>query len=77
MNFYNTMATTVISRKKELTLLEIVGMTRKDVIKMLVLEGIVYLAGAFLLAVVIVYLGGETLIANTVGIAFFTTQRQR
>lgn len=71
MNFYNMMATTVISRKRELTLLEIVGMTRKQVIKMLVAEGVLYLAGAFLLAVLIVYLGAKTLIANTVGMAFF------
>ena len=33
MNFFNTTATSVISRKKELALLEVVGMTKKAEIK--------------------------------------------
>ena len=36
MNFFNTTATSVISRKKELALLEVVGMTKKQISKMLV-----------------------------------------
>ena len=39
MNFFNTTATSVISRKKELALLEVVGMTKKQISKMLVAEG--------------------------------------
>ena len=31
MNFFNTTATSVISRKKELALLEVVGMTKKQI----------------------------------------------
>ena len=38
MNFFNTTATSVISRKKELALLEVVGMTKKQISKMLVAE---------------------------------------
>lgn len=71
MNFYNTVTTTIISRKRELTLLEIVGMTRTQVIKMLVAEGLMYIIGAFILAVLIVYFCAETLIVNTLGMAFF------
>lgn len=51
MNFYNTTAASLISRKKELALLEAVGMTKKQLLKMLILEGILYLAGAIILAV--------------------------
>lgn len=71
MNFYNTIATNMISRKNELTLLEIVGMTRSDVMKMLSIEGILYISGAFLIAATIIYFGAEALITNTLGMAFF------
>ena len=53
MNFFNTTATSVISRKKELALLEVVGMTKKQVSKMLVSEGFLYLGGAFVIAVLL------------------------
>ena len=39
MNFFNTTATSVISRKKELALLDVMGMTKKQISKMLVAEG--------------------------------------
>ena len=41
MNFFNTTATSVISRKKELALLEVVGMTKKQLYRMFLSEGIV------------------------------------
>ena len=44
MNFFNTTATSVISRKKELALLEVVGMTKKQVSKMLVTEAALHKA---------------------------------
>ena len=59
MNFFNTTATSVISRKKELALLEVVGMTKKQVSKMLVTEGFLYLGGAFVIAVLLVVFGAE------------------
>lgn len=71
MNFFNTITTSVFSRKKELTLLEIVGMTKKQIEKMLMFEGIIYLSGAFLIAIALIYIGAEKLLASTVGIAFF------
>ena len=58
MNFFNTTATSVISRKKELALLEVVGMTKKQISKMLVAEGFLYLGGAFVIAVLLVVFGG-------------------
>ncbi len=71
MNFFNTTAASVLSRKKELALLEVVGMTRSQICKMLVAEGCIYLGGAFILAILIVYLFAEKLISHTVGSAFF------
>ncbi len=71
MNFFNTTATSVISRKKELALLEVVGMTKKLISKMLVAEGFLYLGGAFVIAVLLVVFGAEKMLANTLDTAFF------
>ena len=71
MNFFNTTATFVISRKKELALLEVVGMTKKQISKMLVAEGCIYLGGAFVIAIALVVFGAEKILANTFGMAFF------
>lgn len=71
MNFFNTTATSVISRKKELALLEVVGMTKKQISKMLVTEGFIYLGGAFVIAIVLIVFGAEKILANTFAKAFF------
>ena len=71
MNFFNTTATSVISRKKELALLEVVGMTKKQISKMLVAEGFLYLGGAFVIAVLLVVVGAKQILINTFGTAFF------
>lgn len=71
MNFFNTTATSVLSRKKELTMLEAVGMTSKQIIKMLIAEGCIYFIGAFLLAVLIICTMSEQILSNTIGQAFF------
>lgn len=71
MNFFNTTATSVLSRKRELTLLEAVGMTRKQIIKMLIAEGCIYFIGAFILAVLIICTMSEQILSNTIGQAFF------
>lgn len=71
MNFFNTTATSVLNRKREFALLEAVGMTKKQISKMLVMEGFIYLGGAFVLAVIILCTCAEKLLANTLGMAFF------
>lgn len=71
MNFFNTTATSVISRKKELALLEVVGMTKKQISKMLVAEGFLYLGGAFVIAVLLIVFGAKQILVNTFGTAFF------
>lgn len=71
MNFFNTMAASVLSRKKELALLEAVGMTKRQISKMLTAEGGIYIGGSFILAVILVLTCTEKLLKNTVGQAFF------
>ena len=77
MNFFNTTATSVISRKKELALLEVVGMTKKQISKMLVAEGFLYLGGAFVIAVLLVVFGAEKILTNTLGTAFFFSKSEK
>ena len=51
--------------------LEVVGMTKKQVSKMLVTEGFLYLGGAFVIAVLLVVVGAKQILINTLGTAFF------
>lgn len=71
MNFFNTTATSVLSRRRELALLEAVGMTKRQIVKMLIAEGAIYLVGAFAIAVVLVYTCAERLLNQTLGLAFY------
>lgn len=71
MNYFNTMAASVLSRKKELALLEAVGMTKKQISKMLTAEGGLYIGGAFIIAVALTLTCTEQLLVNTIGQAFF------
>lgn len=71
MNFFNAVAASVISRKRELALLEAVGMTRSQIVKMLAAEGCIYLAGAEAIALGIVCTCAEGLLERTLGRAFF------
>ena len=70
LNFFNTSAVSVLSRKKELSLLEAVGMTRKQILRMLCSEGGIYFLTALLLADTAgIPLMGEV-IARTAGRSF-------
>ncbi|MDE6363209.1 MAG: ABC transporter permease, partial [Lachnospiraceae bacterium] len=71
MNFLNVMAASVLSRKRELALLEVVGMTKKQIRGMLIAEGCLYLGGAFLLAVLVTALFGGQLLTAVLGQAFY------
>lgn len=71
MNFFNTTAASVLSRRRELALLESVGMTKRQIRKMLAAEGCLYLGGAFLAALVITYLYAGKLLVSVLGRAFF------
>lgn len=71
MNFYNTTATSILSRKRELALQEAVGMTKRQLRNMLVAEGCLYLGGALLLAVPLTLFCSEKLLRTLAGSAFF------
>ncbi len=53
MNFINTMLTSIISRRRELAMLQSIGMTKKQINKMLVFEGMTYasLTSVFVLTI--------------------------
>lgn len=73
MNFFNTAAVSLMARKKELALLEAVGMTRRQIMKMLIAESLTYLFGALILADTLGSLLSLLVIKKTVGKAFFFT----
>lgn len=74
MNFINTIVTSIIARKRELAMLHSIGMTKKQLNKMLVYEGVLYvlLTTAFVLTLgtVIGYYGILTLMGS---VWFFST----
>ncbi len=71
MNFFNVVAASVISQKRELALLEAVGMTRSHLVKMLAAEGFLYLAGAEIIALALVGVCAEGILERTLGKAFY------
>ncbi|HEX3075347.1 MAG TPA: ABC transporter permease [Lachnospiraceae bacterium] len=71
LNFFNTSAASILARKKELSLLEAVGMTKKQLIRMLTVEGILYLGIAFAMAVTLGTVFADRLISASVGEVFF------
>lgn len=70
MNFFNTTAASLSSRKRELALLEAVGMPKRQIIKMLAAEGGIYLSGSFILALPVVYFGAEK-VFSFINVGFF------
>ena len=53
LNFLNTVMTSMLARQKELAVLQAVGMTGKQVRKMLVFEGLLYTVGALTISFII------------------------
>lgn len=75
MNFINTIVVSVITRRTEIAVLESVGMTKKQVKKMLVCEGIyyaIYVTGFILTVGTVFYLAAFTVFKNYVEYAVFT-----
>lgn len=71
LNFFNMSATSVFARKKELSLLEAVGMTKRQILKMLITEGLLYIVISFILAVTVGALVANELVTMAVGDIFF------
>ena len=53
LNFFNSIMTGIISRRREFAVLQSIGMTGRQLKSMLIYEGLLYAAGAILLSVVL------------------------
>ncbi len=71
LNFFNVMSVEIMARRRELSLLEAVGMTKRQMRNMLLAEGLFYLAAAIAVADTIGMVIANSLVKNTVGQAFF------
>lgn len=71
LNFFNTSAVTILARSRELSLMEAVGMTQRQLKKMLISEDIFYLVTAILLADTAGTVLAQRVIEKTVGRVFF------
>lgn len=56
LNFINIVLTGIVSRRKEFAILQAIGMTGNQLCRMLVFEGLLYTAGASVMAVVLNFL---------------------
>lgn len=71
LNFFNTSAVSILTRRKELSLLEAVGMTKRQILEMLISEGVLYSIAALIIADTAGILAASSIIKRTVGKAFF------
>ena len=75
LNFFNAIVTSISSRRRELAVLEAVGMTARQLRTMLALEGLAYTLGAAALALALAALAGPVLGAAVERIVWFFTFR--
>ena len=71
LNFFNTSSVTIMARRRELALLEAVGQTQRQIRRMLIIEGLIYLLAAVLLADTVGMAIARPMIFNTIGRAFY------
>lgn len=64
VNFINSLVTSILARRNEFAMLQSIGMTAKQLRKMLYLEGLYYMAGTILLSLSISILVSMTIIKN-------------
>ena len=62
LNFINAILTSIVTRLRELAMLESIGMTKKQIIKMLTLEGIYYAGFTMISSVLIGMLMSVTIL---------------
>ena len=74
-NFVNTMLTSIITRKKELAMLQSIGMTGKQLKSMLTCEGLYYAAGTILMSAVFGTLFSLIIVQGITGNIWFFTYR--
>lgn len=73
LNFINSMLTSILIRRREFAMLQSIGMTSKQLRRMLIAEGILYTGGAGILSVIL-GVGVSALLADTIAksLWFFT-----
>ncbi len=73
LNFINSMLTSILTRRREFAMLQSIGMTAKQLAKMLITEGLIYTATAGAVSVAL-GIGVSVLLANTIAksLWFFT-----
>ncbi|MBP3359354.1 MAG: ABC transporter permease [Clostridia bacterium] len=73
LNFINSILTSILTRRREFAMLQSIGMTSKQLLRMLITEGLIYTASAGAASVVL-GIGVSTLLANTIAdsLWFFT-----
>ena len=73
LNLSNTIVTTILTRRREFATMQSIGMTDRQLIKMMVFEGIFYAAGACAAGLILSVIFGFTLVRGLVeGIWYFT-----
>ncbi len=75
LNFINSMLTSILTRKREFAMLQSIGMTTKQLRRMLIAEGIMYTTSAGAVSLVL-GVGASALLANTIAksLWFFSYQ---
>jgi len=73
LNFINSMLTSILTRKREFAMLQSIGMTTSQLLRMLITEGLLYTAGAGAISILL-GVGVSALLANTIArsLWFFT-----
>lgn len=75
LNFINSIITSIIARKKELAMLESIGMTKKQIRNMLCLEGLYYAIGTCFCSLILAILFSLLIVKGLAGgFWFFTYQ---
>ena len=73
LNFCNTLMTDINARRRELAVMQAVGMTGNQMLKMLVYEGLLYTGGAMMTALVMIVIINPLLLAGMNRIDWFLT----
>ena len=75
LNFFNAILTGILARKRELAVLQSIGMTGKQLKTMLICEGVLYALGALALALVLAVALGPAAFSSLERLFWFFTYR--
>ena len=75
LNFTNSILTSIITRRREFAMLESVGMTRKQLKRMLCFEGIYYVAGTVIMSAILSIAASLVVVKGLIGTLWFFSYR--